>query len=280
MRLRLNLLNIIFVLLIFSVGNAQNKLHIIESVQIPEQLKALRLKPDRISWSLRNSFLLLDSYNSELLLLKNSGEVKFSSGLGIRNNMHGELIWAGISPIGIQVIDRLENKVMILDFNLNFIHNISINYSLYPEMAQIDPWGKLFMYSNTYNGIFILENNNISNEPFIDFSKEFYSNYCIKDFAISSDGEIALLGCDGKFNQFSQNGLKKKSIPIDIRNPSFLISIRDNWFVFNADGECLSISSHDKISVPKISSPILDIATINRSIAILTKEQILVLNVR
>ena len=280
MRLRLNPLNIIFVLLVFSFGNAENKLRIVESVQIPEQLKALRFKPDRISWSLRNSFLLLDSYNSELLLLKNSGEVKFSSGLGIRNNMYGELIWAGISPIGIQVIDRLENKVMILDLNLNFMHNISINHSLYPEMAQIDPWGKLFMYSNTYNGIFIFENNNISNEPFIDFSKEFYSNYCIKDFAISSDGEIALLGCDGKFNQFSQNGLKKRSIPIDIRNPSFLISIRDNWFVFNADGECLSISSHEKISVPKISSPILDIATINRSIAILTKEQILVLNVR
>ena len=280
MRLRLSPLNLIFVLLIFSFGNAENKLRIVESIQIPEQLEALRLKPDRINWSLRNSFLLLDSYNSELFLLKNSGEVKFSSGLGIRNNMYGELIWAGISPIGIQVIDRLENKVMILDLNLNFMHNISINHSLYPEMAQIDPWGKLFMYSNTYNGIFILENNNISNEPFIDFSKEFYSNYCIKDFAISSDGEIALLGCDGKFNQFSQNGLKKRSIPIDIRNPGFLISIRDDWFVFNADGECLSISSHEKISVPKISSPILDIATINRSIAILTKEQILVLNVR
>ena len=155
MRLRLNPLNIIFVLLIFSFGNAEKKLHIVESVQLPEQLKALRLKPDRISWSLRNSFLLLDSYNSELLLLKNSGEVKFSSGLGIRNNMYGELIWAGISPIGIQVIDRLENKVMILDLNLNFMHNISINHSLYPEMAQIDPWGELFMYSNTYNGIFI-----------------------------------------------------------------------------------------------------------------------------
>ena len=169
---------------------------------------------------------------------------------------------------------------MILDLNLNFMHNILINQNLYPEMAQIDSWGKLFMYSNTYNGIFILENNNISNEPFIDFSKEFYSNYCIKDFAINIDGEVALLGCDGKFNQFSQNGLKKRSIPIDLRNPGFLISIRDDWFVFNADGECLSISSYEKISVPKISSTILDIATINRSIAILTKEQILVLNVR
>ena len=76
---------------------------------------------------MKNSFLLLDSYNSELLLLKNSGEVKFSSGFSRRHNVYGEFTWAGISPIGIQVIDRLENKVMILDLNLNFMHNILIN---------------------------------------------------------------------------------------------------------------------------------------------------------
>ncbi len=212
--------------------------------------------------------------------MRNSGEVKFSSGLGRRHNVHGELIWAGISPVGIQVVDRLANEIIILDLNLNFMHNILINHNLYPELAQVDPWGKLFMYSNTHNGIFILEDNYISNEPFIDFSKEFYSNYCIKDFAISNDGEIAILGCDGKFNQFSQNGLKKRAIPVEIRNPRFLISIRDDWFVFNAEGDCKLISSYEKISLPKISSPILDIASINRSIAILTKEQILVLNVR
>ena len=36
----------------------------------------------------------------------------------------------------------------------------------------------------------------------------------------------------------------------------------------------------DKLSLPKISSPILDVAAIEESFAILTKEQILVLNVR
>ncbi len=178
------------------------------------------------------------------------------------------------------MVDRLENEVIVLDLNLNFMHNISISHNLYPEMAQIDPWGNLFMYSNTYNGIFIFDNNIISNEPFIDFSKEFHSNYCINDFAISSDGDVAILGCDGKFNEFSQNGLKIKSIPTEIRNPLFLVSLRNDWFVFNADGECLLVSSSEKISMPKLSSEILDIASVNRSIAILTKEQILVLNVR
>ena len=61
-------------------------------------------------------------------------------------------------------------------------------------MAQIDPW-ELFLYSNTYNGIFTFQKNYISRKPFIDFSKEFYANYCIKDFQY--DGEAAILGCDG-----------------------------------------------------------------------------------
>ena len=72
--------------------------------------------------------------------------------------------------------------------------------------------------------------------------------------------------------------MKKRSIPIDLRNPGFLISIRDDWFIFNADGDVYRSLAMRKY-LYKNSSPILDIATINRSIAILTKEQILVLNV-
>ena len=78
----------------------------------------------------------------------------------------------------------------------------------------------------------------------------------------------------------NKNGLKIRSLPVEIKNPLFLISIRDEWFIFNADGVCFSISNYEKIFLPNMRAPILDISTINRSIAILTKEQILVLNVR
>ena len=259
---------------------AQDELKIIDYRLIPKNLKVLRLRPNQINWSLGNNFLLLDSYNSELVLLKSNGEIKISGGLANRNNIYGELIWAGISPIGIQVVDRLENEIIVLDLNLNLMHNVSINHTLYPEIAQIDPWGRLFMYSNTFNGIYVFENDGVSNVPFIDFSREFYSNYCIKDFAISSDGELAILGCDGIFNEFSQNGLKQRSLSVGIHNPQFMVSLREDWLVFNSDGECFSIYNSEKLLTPKINSPILDIASINRSIAILTKEQILVLNVK
>ena len=262
----------------FLIG--ENKLAIAEYIELPNDLKALRFKPDKINWSFRNSFLLLDTYNSELISINNSGKVTFSRGMGRRHNSYGELIWAGISPNGIQVVDRLENEIIFLDLNLNFIHSSTIGFNLYPEITQVDQWGRLFMYSNSYNGIFLFEKNYMQKEPFIDFSKEFYSNYCIKDFSISNDGEIAILGCDGILNEFSQNGMKRRSIPLGIVEPIFVISLVDDWLIFNSKNECLSIKSLEKLNLPKIISPILDITVLNTSIAILTKEQILVLKFR
>jgi len=273
-------LRIFFCASIFSYLLAENELHLVEYIEIPKELQSLRLKPDKINWSMRNSFLLLDSYNSELVLIKNSGEIQFSNVLGIRYNVHGELTWAGNSPIGIQVVDRLENEIIILDLNLNLIQNIPIDFYLYPEIVQIDTWGKLFMYSSTYNGIYLFEKNYISKVPFIDFYKIFYSNYCIKDFAISRDGKLAILGCDGILSEFSQNGLRLASTPIEIFNPNFLVPLYDDWLIINSKGECQAIYSSNKISLPRVHSEILDVAELDRSIAILTKEQILVLNVR
>ena len=274
------LIKFLFITLISSLIIAENRIDIAQYVEIPNELNTLKFKPDKINWSPRNSFLLLDSYKSELISITISGEINFSKGMGKRYNVFGELIWAGISPNGILVVDRMENEIIILDLNLNYINRNKIDLNLYPEMAQIDPWGRLFLYSNTFNGIFIFEKNYISEEPYIDFSKEFYSNYCIKDFAINNDGEVAILGCDGIFNGFSQNGLKKISIPIKINKPLFLIPLDNDWFIFNSKGEGISTKSLEKVSLPKISSPVLDVAALDKSIAILTKEQILVLNVR
>ena len=92
-------LRIFFCASIFSYLLAENELHLVEYIEIQKELQSLRLKPDKINWSMRNSFLLLDSYNSELVLIKNSGEIQFSNVLGIRYNVHGELTWAGNSPI-------------------------------------------------------------------------------------------------------------------------------------------------------------------------------------
>ena len=50
------------------------------------------------------------------------------------SNVFGELIWAGISPNGVMVVDRLENEIIILDLNLNYVYRNRIDFNLYPEI--------------------------------------------------------------------------------------------------------------------------------------------------
>ena len=75
-----------------------------------------------------------------------------------------------------------------------------------------------------------------------------------KRFAINNDGEIAILGCDGILNEFNQNGLQKISVPVEIREPLFLIPLENDWLIFNVKGEGLSISTTVEVSLPKTSS--------------------------
>ena len=268
------------VLLFLSLSASQTEISIVEHRIIPDEVRALRLKPTFINWSLGNNFLLLDSDNSELFEISSSGKIKLSYGIGRRNHRYGELICAGISPSGVQIVDRLENEILTLDFNLNPIQNTSLKHKIFPELAQIDPWGRIFLYSSTYNGIYLFENDNVMKEPFIDFSKDFYSNYCVEDFSINSNGEISILGCDGFFHEYSQNGMKEISIPVEIHNPEFLAPLRDDWLVLSRDGDCLSMMTLQSINISQMNYPIIDVVTLNRSIAILTKEYIFVLNVR
>lgn len=272
------ILSTLFFLL--SVGIGQPRFDIAEYRPFPENLSILNLEPTQLSWSIGNKFLLLDQNNAELFELGPFSDFYFSGGMGRRNSKYGELVWMGVSPMGIQIVDRLENEIIHLDFRLNPIQTISLNQRIFPEIVALDPWGRLFIYSRTYNGIFIFERSNIDKMPFIDFSKEYLSNYCILDMTINEDGELGILSCDGILHMYSQNGKKQLSIPLVLSEPEFLVSLRDDWLVFNKSGECRSINFLNLMSIPGSSVPIQDVASMNKSVAILSKDHILILNVK
>ncbi len=270
----------IFTFLLLSLLIGQSRLTIVEYRPFPDDLSILNLIPTKVNWSIANKFLLLDQDNSELFEIGPFGDINLSSGIGMQNNRYGELIWMGVSPLGIQVVDRLENEIVHLDFRLNPIQTIPLNQHIYPEMAALDPWGRLFFYSKTYNGIFVYDRSHLNNIPFIDFYKEFSSNYCIIDMAVNQEGDLAIIGCDGIFHEFSQNGQIQRSTPSSIGQSQFLVSLRDDWLLFNIDGECYSINSQNHMSVPGSSIPIIDVISMNRSLAVLSKDHIMILNVQ
>ena len=57
-------------------------------------------------------------------------------------------------------------------------------------------------------------------------------------------------------------------------------SIKDDWLVFNDNGNVHSMETGTSFNVPELCMPILDIQSNNNSIAILSSDQIFILDVK
>jgi hypothetical protein len=98
--------------------------------------------------------------------------------------------------------------------------------------------------------------------------------------SLNDNSDLFLLGCDGIAYVFSLNGKLKTSMPASINDPKHVIAIGDDWFVFNDHGIALSINTNIKYRLPQSSSPLVDVQSKNSSIAILSLNQILILDVK
>ena len=259
---------------------SQTSLSIVEFHPFTEKMKLLDLKPSKIEWSFDNRFLLLDEFKKEIFQLDKFGNLNSSSLLNQNPYMYGDLAWIGVSPRGIQVLDRLENQVLLFDHNLNPITNLKIDKKLFPEMATIDSWSNLYLYSRSYNSIYVFRGNQLGKQPFIDLGKVFSNTFCVLKISINQDFKLGILDCNGLLHIFNRNGKKEKSINTVIDEPKFLIPFRNDWLIFNRIGEGISINNQNRISIPNSSTPLVDIANINKSLAVLSSDHILIMDVK
>tara|TARA_Y100000590_G_scaffold467959_1_gene648763 strand:+ start:3490 stop:4332 length:843 start_codon:yes stop_codon:yes gene_type:complete len=257
----------------------QVSLDIAEYRPFPEKIMLLDLKPDLLNWSIANRFLLLDKSKHELIELGPFGDVVLSSGFGLRSQRYGELIWMGISPHGILIVDRLGNQITVLDYRLNPVTSNGFEPRIFPEHAAVDPWGRIYLYSNQYNSIFLYDGE-LDQQPLIDLNRVVEIGSCLQDLEINQDGELAILDCEGTVHFFHVLGNLQYSYPSHVRQAKFLTAVRNKWFVFNSEGNGRSVQDQEPVSIPGASIPVLDITSMNRSIAILARDHILVLNVQ
>jgi hypothetical protein len=270
----------VFILYIFHFICGQiSDFKIKEYFPLPERISELGLKPTKFSWSIGNQFILIDEVKNQIMDVNPIGHLSFPSGLS-ENSVYGQFIWAGIIPEGIGVIDRLENSINYLDVRLNTNSVLYFNQKIYPELAAVNSWGVIHLYSQTYNSIYSVERSRFNSSPFIDFTKERLSSNCFIDMSLNDDSDLLLLACNGIAYVFSLNGKIKTSMPVSINNPKHVIAIGDDWLVFNDDGIALSVNTNTKYRLPPSSMPLVDVQSKNNSIAILSLNQILILDVK
>ena len=271
---------IYILLLVLNFLFAQINLSISEYRPFPDQISILEIQPTKISWSIANRFLLMDQYQRDLLELGTFGDVTLSTVNSLSSQSYGEIVWMGLSPSGIWVLDRIENTISQLDYRLNPIRLDQLDIRIFPEDAALDSWGRIFLFSRTYNGIYVYEDNEFNDMPFIDFSREFQTSFCLKDMEINEDGEMAILDCTGDIHIFNLLGEKQVTYKANIQNPEFLAPLRSYWVVFNRQGLGVDIQSNESLQIPAASIPVVDIKTQNKSIAVLSRDHILILNAK
>ena len=246
---------------------------------MPERISELGLKPTKFNWSIGERFILIDEVKNQIMNVNPNGKLSFPSGLS-ENSVYGEFIWAGIIPEGVGVVDRLENSINYLDVRLNTNSVLDFSQKIYPEMAAVNSSGVIHLFSQTYNSIYTIEGSRFNSIPFIDFTKERLSSSCFIDMSLNDNSDLFLLGCDGIAYVFSLNGKLKTSMPAPINDPKHVIALGDDWFVFNDHDIALSINENIKYRLPQSSTPLVDVQSKNSSIAILSLNQILILDVK
>jgi hypothetical protein len=271
---------ILKIIFMTSLVLSQNKLNIIEHLDFSENLKQNEIQPNILSSSYYDSYLMLDFYKQVIIKIDLSGETTFSSAIGDNSFQYGDFVWLDVMPDGIKVLDKLDNKILHLDHNLNKIQTISLSKDIYPVKASSFPWGDILLYSKTFNSIYIFINGKLDEKAFINFYKEFNSKICVEDIEINQDGEIGLLHCSGELTLFSQNGKKKITYPNLLKDAKFLVSINFEWLYFdnNGNGRFVEDKLINELIVP--ANPIIDVISNNGFLSFLTKDHILTMDVQ
>ena len=270
--------NFFYLFALISLAQAQSNLSIVAYKAFPSELNILNIKPSLVEWGVAGSFLLLDKIDNQLVSIGTLSGMQTVGGFGRGSFSFSDPIWVGVDPNGISIIDRLENKIVQLDYRLNYMGEINLEPRLYPELATIDQWGKILIYSSQFHSVFYFEHRLLNKIPLIDLNRFSKINFCIKQLNVNENGDIGLLDCKSNLHLFSRHGEYKNSFTSNIKSGEFLVPLRNSWFVFNKNGEGESIIKKIKLQIPEVSVPVIDIKSMNRSLAVLSKDHISILN--
>ena len=266
---------IVFYSLLFSKENFK----IVEIKPIPKTVKKYAFKASSLAGSFANGILLLDKSKRIIIEISGQNKINFSGGLVSNQFIYGDYIWMDSMPDGVKVLDRLENTLIHLDFNLNHVQSIKLGKNIYPNRAAAFPWGDIIIHSELFNGLFFFSNGSLDKSLFINFFKEFGTNICLNDLNVNVNGDIGILSCDGLLTIFNQNGMKKHTYSEQLIDSKHLISYNSDWLIFNSFGNAVKLDDKTKYYIDLGYNTILDIKNINQSLAVLTKEHILFMDV-
>jgi len=271
---------ILFILLSLSVALGQSEITLLAYKAFPPIFEQMDFKPDKVQVGLADNVYLLDKNSRQICRLDSEQKAIFYGSFGRGNNSFFEPVWIGFASDGLWVLDRTENTLEQLDYRLNKIRTVELNNNTYPEQAAIDPFGRFYLSSHQYQVIHGIGQSNMFDAAIVELNDYDDIMSCESDFRINDNGELGLLTyCDGMVHIFNSIGNKIQIDKVSINNPKYLVPIRNKWLILNENGEGEYIFSNKHIQLPGIVGHIKDAISYNRTLIILSEDQVLYLNV-
>ena len=224
-----------------------------------------------------DAYVFADSYTNEIYSISKNGTIKND---GSFDNVYDAYQLIGATPSGIYAADKYNKSISIFDFNLNFMFKKELNLDSNLDLVRVDKRNNnLYIFSKKANIIFKTNINNDKVSPFINLNRFENLNHCINDIVFNNNGDVSLISCDNKMLNFSSlgkyNGISIFNSP-DIK---FIVELEKSWYGFNIEGYGESFINDNSITLPGITSQILDIKSKNNKISVLLENRIIIFNV-
>jgi hypothetical protein len=248
---------------------------------LPQALIINTFTPDRVQ-NTPSGLVFLD-LDSKRLAKETGGTIQFSAGFGEEEDGLFDPVDLETYNLSLFVCDQSQNRLVQFDQRLNYVgefitRNEKNGQFLYPKQVAVDSRGYFFIYSSEFHSVWRGNRQEPGFDRFIDLDQEAESINCVQELAVNERNELALLfPCRSQFRIYSPVGRKLRSVRVEIREPAFLIPVRDQWVILNHKGETQVWSNGESELFQLKAGPgnILDVVADENILMVLFEDRVL-----
>lgn len=208
--------------------------------------------------------------DSRQIALMSSEEVRIEGGYGIGADIFFDPIEILVSGLRVWIVDGTLNTISEFDHRLNFLRTFEMN-NIYPDIAALDTWENVFLWSDQDQMIYKLDLNSGSMEEFVDFTLYRSSINQVLDLVVTPDGSVFLLvEKEQLIYHFNRLGRLVKILKYD-QSIKFISPFSERSFLISESGFIADMNEQEKFQLP-ILGQIVDVAVANDQLFMLMQD--------
>ncbi|MEE9189883.1 MAG: hypothetical protein V3U16_03840 [Candidatus Neomarinimicrobiota bacterium] len=260
--------NTIIILFLTNCLSAQILFTVEREMDFPAHFSRQDFVPQKINVG-PGGIYFLDT-DSRQIALMSSEEVRIEGGYGIGADIFFDPIEILVSGLRVWIVDGTLNTISEFDHRLNFLRTFEMN-NIYPDIAALDTWENVFLWSDQDQMIYKLDLNSGSMEEFVDFTLYRSSINQVLDLVVTPDGSVFLLvEKEQLIYHFNRLGRLVKILKYD-QSIKFIAPFSERSFLISESGFIADMNEQEKFQLP-ILDQIVDVAVANDQLFMLMQD--------